>query len=134
MSLSIQRTAGPPKSLFGQFGGFAIPGIGPLVVQSPFLTALVSLIPPLPTVPPIVRGTITSLLMLRGFSEEAKYIKVATTDPVTGKPKAPNVFTDPATNASWRPNCRAPDTSSSPMTRRWSSPSRRITPATSWPR
>jgi hypothetical protein len=101
MSLSIQRTAGPPKSLFGQFGGFAIPGIGPLVVQSPFLTALVSLIPPLPTVPPIVRGTITSLLMLRGFSEEAKYIKVATTDPVTGKPKAPNVFTDPATNASF---------------------------------
>lgn len=100
MGLSIQRTDGPPKSLFGQFGGFAFPGIGPLVVQSPFLTTLVSLIPPLPAVPPIVRGTITSLLMLRGFSEEAKYIRVATTD-VTGKPKEPNVFTDPTTNASF---------------------------------
>jgi hypothetical protein len=39
--------------------------------------------------------------MLRGISEESKYIKVATTDPVTGKPKAPNVFTDPTRNASF---------------------------------
>lgn len=101
MSLSIQRTAGPRKSLFGQFGGFAIPGIGPLVSQSQFLTTLVSVIPPLPSVPPIVRGALTSVLMVRGFSEEAKYIRVATTDPVTGKPKAPNVFTDPVSNASF---------------------------------
>lgn len=101
MSLSIQRTAGPPKSLFGQFGGFAIPGIGPLVSKSPFLTTLVSLVPPLPAVPPIVRGGLASILMLRGFSEEAKYIRVATTDPVTGNPKGPNVFTDPVSNASF---------------------------------
>ena len=101
MALAIQRVAGPPKSLFGQFGGFAIPGLGPLVAQSEFLTALVSLIPPLPAVPAFIRGGLTSLLMLRGISEESKYIKVATTDPVTGKPKAPNVFTDPTRNASF---------------------------------
>ena len=101
MSLAIQRTAGPQPSLFGQFGGFALPGIGPLVVQNECLTTLVSLIPPLPEVPPILRGSLTALLMLRGISEESKYIKVATTDPVTGKPKAPNVFTDPSSNASF---------------------------------
>ena len=101
MSLAIHRTAGPPNSLFSQFGGFAIPKIGPLVAQSHFLTALVSLIPPLPFVPPIVRGTYASLLMLRGIGQESVYIKVATTDPVSGKPKAPNVFTDPTSNASF---------------------------------
>lgn len=101
MALAIQRVAGPHKSLFGQFGGFAIPGLGPLVAQSDFLTALVSLIPPLPAVPPFIRGGLTSLLMLRGISEESKYIKVATTDAVTGKPKPPNVFTDPTRNASF---------------------------------
>ena len=101
MSLAIQRTAGPQPSLFGQFGGFALPGIGPLVVQNECLTTLVSLIPPLPEVPPFVRGSLTALLMLRGISEESKYIKVATTDAVTGKPKAPNVFTDPSSNASF---------------------------------
>lgn len=99
MTLAIHRTAGPPASLFGQFGGFAI--LGSVVSQSRLLTALVSLVPPLPVVPPIVRGSIAALLMLRGISEEAKYIKVATTDSVTGKPKAPNVFTDPTTNASF---------------------------------
>ena len=101
MGLAIQRTAGPPPSLFAQFGGFALPGIGPLVVQNQLLTTLVSLIPPLPEVPPIVRGSLTAALMLRGISEESKYIKVATTDAVTGKPKAPNVFTDPSSNASF---------------------------------
>ena len=101
MALAIQRTAGPAPSLFGQFGGFAFPGIGPLVARSQLLTTLASLVPPLPIVPPIVRGTIASLLMLRGISEERKYIKVATTDPETGEPKAPNVFTDPASNASF---------------------------------
>ncbi len=101
MNLAIHRTAGPPNSLFSQFGGFAIPKIGPLVAQSAFLTALASLIPPLPFVPPIVRGAYASLLMLRGISQEALYIKVATTDPVTGKTKAPNVFTDPTSNASF---------------------------------
>lgn len=101
MSLAIHRTAGPPNSLFSQFGGFALPGIGPLVAQSEILTALVSLIPPLPVVPPIVRGSYGALLMLRGITEEAKYIKVATTDPVTGERKGPNVFTDPTSNASF---------------------------------
>jgi hypothetical protein len=101
MSLAIQRTAGPPNSLFSQFGGFAIPGIGPAVAQSEFLTALVSLIPPLPAVPTFVRGSIAALLTLRGIPEQAKYIKVATTDPVTGNRKPPNVFTDPTSNASF---------------------------------
>lgn len=101
MALSIQRVAGPKPSLFGQFGGFAIPGIGPLVAQSEFLTTLASLIPPLPKVPPFIQGGLASLLMLRGISEESKYITVATTDPVTGKPKGPNVFTDPTRNASF---------------------------------
>jgi hypothetical protein len=101
MSLAIYRVAGPPNSLFSQFGGFAIPFIGPLVAQSPFLTAVVSLIPPLPAVPPFVRGSLASLLMLRGIGQESEYIQVATVDPVTGKPKAPNVFTDPASNASF---------------------------------
>ena len=101
MSLAIQRTAGPPNSLFSQIGGFAIPGLGPLVAQSHFLTALFSLIPPLPAVPPILRGAYASLLMLRGIGQESVYIKVATTDPTTGKPKAPNVFTNPASNASF---------------------------------
>lgn len=101
MSLEIQRTAGPPNSLFSQFGGFAIPGIGPRVAQSAALTALVSRIPPLAVVPPMVRGSIAALLMLRGLSEESVYVKVATTDSTTGKPKAPNVFTDPTSNASF---------------------------------
>ena len=101
MSLAIHRVAGPPNSLFSQFGGFAIPFIGPLVAQSPFLTAVVSLIPPLPAIPPFVRGSLASLLMLRGIGQESEYIQVATVDPVTGKPKAPNVFTDPASNASF---------------------------------
>ncbi|MCB1264385.1 MAG: DUF1214 domain-containing protein [Mycobacterium sp.] len=101
MTLAIHRTAGPPNSLFSQLGGFAIPVIGAAVAQSPLLTALVSLIPPLPSVPPILRGTLGTLLMLRGFSQEAIYIKVATTDPDTGQLKAPNVFTDPIGNASF---------------------------------
>lgn len=101
MALTIHRTAGPPNSLFAQFGGFAIPGIGPRVAQSAFLTALVSLIPPLPYIPPIVRGSYAALLMLRGITEESKYIKVATTDSVTGNRKAPNVFTDPTSSASF---------------------------------
>jgi hypothetical protein len=101
MSLAMYRTAGPPNSFFSQIGGFAIPVIGPLVAQSHLLTALVSLVPPLPFVPPILRGSLGALLMLRGIGQEAEYIKVATTDAVTGKPKAPNVFTDPTSNASF---------------------------------
>lgn len=101
MELAIHRTAGPADSLFSQVGGFAFPGIGPVVAKSPLLTALVSVVPPLPSVPPLLRGSLAALLMLRGVSEESKYIKVATTDAATGERKAPNVFTDPRSNASF---------------------------------
>jgi hypothetical protein len=101
MSLAIHRTAGPPNSLFSQFGGFAIPFIGPAVAKSPILTSLVSVIPPLPSPPPLVQGLLASVLMLRGLSEEAAYIRVATTDQTSGELKPPNVFTDPTRNASF---------------------------------
>lgn len=101
MTLAIHRTAGPRNSLFSQFGGFAIPFIGPLVAKSPLLTTLVSVIPPLPAVPPIVRGSYAALLMLRGIGQESVYIKVATTDPETGERVPPNLFTDPKSNASF---------------------------------
>lgn len=101
MSLAIHRTAGPPNSLFSQFGGFAIPVIGPAVAKSPILTSLVSVIPALPSPPPIIQGLLASVLMLRGLSEEAAYIRVATTDQSSGELKPPNVFTDPTRNASF---------------------------------
>jgi hypothetical protein len=56
MSLSIERVSGPPNSLFSQLGGFAVPLIGPMVTNNPLLTTLVSLIPPLPDPPPLLRG------------------------------------------------------------------------------
>jgi hypothetical protein len=99
MSLSIERVSGPPDSLFSQLGGFAIPLIGPAVVASPLLTTLVSLVPPLPFMPPIVRGAITSVVMLLGLSMESKYIAVATTDPTTGQLKNPNELPNPTRNA-----------------------------------
>jgi Protein of unknown function (DUF1214) len=99
MSLSIERVAGPPNSLFSQLGGFAIPGIGPLVVNSPLLTSLVSVIPPLPSVPPLLRGTLAAVVMLLGLSQENKYIQVATVDPTTGQRRQPNTLTNPVRNA-----------------------------------
>jgi len=84
MTLSIQRIGGPPNSLFSQFGGFALPVISPLVVNSPLLTTLVSLIPPLADPPPLLRGVVTAAVMLLGIQREAQYIAVATTDPTTG--------------------------------------------------
>lgn len=99
MSLEITRVGGPPNSLFSQLGGFAIPGIGPTVVRSPLLTRLVSLVPPLPVVPAVVRGTVTAVIMALGVQREAKYIAVATTDPTTGQRQAPNVFRNPTRNA-----------------------------------
>lgn len=101
MGLAIQRTAGPRDSLFSQLGGFAFPGIGPAVSKSPALTALVSLVPPLPVEPQFVRGLITAALMIRGISQESLYMGVATNDPSTGERKPPNVFTDPTRNASF---------------------------------
>ncbi|MGE2734550.1 DUF1214 domain-containing protein [Mycolicibacterium vaccae] len=99
MQLAIERLTGPPNSLFSQLGGFAIPLIGPTVTASPFLTALVSLIPPLPVQPTLLRGTVTAAVMALGLSMEARYIKVATRDPQTGELKTPNEFRDPTRNA-----------------------------------
>ncbi len=99
MSLSVLRVSGPPPSLFSQIGGFAIPGIGPLVAGSPLLTALVSAIPPLPN-PRLLQHIETAVIMLLlGISGENKYMAVATTDPVTGVRRPPNVLSDPDRNA-----------------------------------
>jgi Protein of unknown function (DUF1214) len=99
MSLSIERISGPPNSLFSQLGGFAIPFIGPLVTRTPLLTTLVSLIPPLPGPPPLLRGAVTAVIMALGLQMESKYIQVATVDPTTGERRRPNVFTNPTRNA-----------------------------------
>jgi hypothetical protein len=99
MSLSIERVSGPPNSLFSQLGGFAIPFIGPLVVSNPLLTTLVSLIPPLPYVPPILRGAVTAVIMALGIQREAQYMAIATTDPQTGQRIPPNVMKSPTRNA-----------------------------------
>jgi len=99
MSLSIMRVSGPPNSLFAQFGGFAIPFIGPLVTSNPLLTTLVSLIPPLPVEPPLLRGAVTAVIMALGLQMESKYINVATVDPTTGERRQPNVLTNPTRNA-----------------------------------
>ncbi len=101
MSLSILRVSGPPNSLFSQVGGFAIPGLGPLVTGNPLLTSLVSLIPPLPA-PRLLQSVEAAVIMLLlGISGEDKYMSVATKDATTGKTKAPNVFSDPDHNASF---------------------------------
>jgi hypothetical protein len=99
MSLSLERVSGPPNSLFSQLGGFAIPFIGPLVTSNPLLTSLVSLIPPLPDQPPLLRGTVTAVIMPLGLQMESKYIAVATNDPTTGERRQPNVLTNPTRNA-----------------------------------
>jgi hypothetical protein len=99
MSLSIERVSGPPNSLFAQLGGFAIPFIGPTVTRNPLLTTLVSLIPPLPVEPPLLRGAVTAVIMALGLQMESKYIKVATIDPTTGERRQPNVLTNPTKNA-----------------------------------
>jgi hypothetical protein len=99
MSLSIERVSGPPNSLFAQLGGFAIPFIGPTVTKNPLLTTLVSLVPPLPVMPPLLRGTVTAVIMALGLQMESTYIKVATIDPTTGERRQPNVFTNPTQNA-----------------------------------
>ena len=104
MSLSIERVSGPPNSLFAQLGGFAL--LGPLVNNIPFLTTLVSLIPPLPIAEaPLVRGTFTALILaVRGISEQSKYMALATTDPETGQPRPANELSPPASNAEFLAN------------------------------
>ena len=99
MTLEIERVGGPPNSLFSQLGGFAIPGIGPAVVRNPLLRTLVSLVPPLPHVPVILRGTVAAIIMAMGVQREETYMKVATTDPQTGQRIEPNVLNNPTRNA-----------------------------------
>jgi hypothetical protein len=99
MSLEIKRVGGPPNSLFSQLGGFAIPGLGKFVVENPLVTSLVSLIPPLPFEPPLLRGIFTAVIMALGIQREATYMAVATTDPVTGERIPPNVLKNPTRNA-----------------------------------
>lgn len=100
MSLSVLKVSGPPSSLFSQIGGFAIPGIGPLVAGSPLLTSLVSVIPPLPG--HIVQSAEAALItLLLGINGENQYMSVATTDASTGQKKPPNVLSDPDHNASF---------------------------------
>ncbi|CAN1558074.1 Domain of unknown function DUF1214 [Mycobacteriaceae bacterium] len=103
MELEVQRVSGPPNSLFAQLGGFVL--LGSLVNDNPLLTSLASLIPPLAIAEaPIVRGTLTALLMIvRGANTEAKYMALATTDP-EGQLRAPNVMTPPASNAEFLAN------------------------------
>ncbi len=100
MSLSIQRVGGPPDSLFAQIGGFAIPGLGSFVAGNSLLTNLVSLVPPLPVMPTFLKGLEASVVLALGLQMEPQYMSVATHDS-SGKQKAPNVFTDPASNATF---------------------------------
>lgn len=103
MSLSIERVSGPPNSLFAQIGGFVF--LGPQVSTNPFLTSLVSLIPPLPFMPPILRGVFTAaILIVRGVNEQAKYMALASTDPQTGQPREANVLAQPSSNAEFLAN------------------------------
>ncbi len=101
MTLSIERTSGPPDSLLAQLGVFAIPLIGPAVSDNPILTQLVSIIPPLPDPPPLLRGAVTSVIMLIGLQMERDYIRVATIDAITGERKQPNVVPQPSSNAAF---------------------------------
>ncbi len=103
MSLSIERVGGPPNSLFAQLGGFAF--LGNIVASNPLLTTLVSLVPPLPYMPPLLRGVFSAaILIVRGAGEQAKYMALATKDPATGTPRAVNTVSQPASNAEFLAN------------------------------
>lgn len=104
MQLEVHRVSGPPNSLFAQLGGFVL--FGSLVNDNPLLASLASIIPPLPIAEaPLVRGTLTALLMVvRGANQEAKYMALATTEPNTGRLRQPNVMTQPASNAEFLAN------------------------------
>lgn len=105
MSLSIARVGGPPDSLFAQIGGFAF--LGQFVSGNPLLTTLVSLVPPLPYMPPVLRGVFTAaILVVRGANEQAKYMALATNDPETGAPREVNTVSQPASNAEFLANQR----------------------------
>ncbi|WP_110803677.1 DUF1214 domain-containing protein [Mycolicibacterium setense] len=94
MTLTIEKTDGPPSSLFSQIGGFAIPGLGQTVIENPALMSLVSVIPAFDKVPLLLSSTETALLMLvTGISGENTYMSVAT---ATG---TPNTLSPPQHNA-----------------------------------
>lgn len=97
MSLSIERVGGPKDSLFAQIGGFDIPKLGAAIAGNQFLTNLVSMIPPLPSVPPVLAGLETAVIMGLGLVMEPQYIGVATGNGT----KAVNTFTDPSSNATF---------------------------------
>ena len=101
MSLSVQRVGGPPPSLFSQIGGFAIPGIGPLVSGNAVLTELVSLIPPLPEPRPIQEFETAVIMLLLGITGQNQYMAVATTDARTGRLRDPNTLSQPDRNAAF---------------------------------
>ena len=103
MTLSIERVGGPPDSLFAQIGGFAF--LGNQVASNPLLTTLVSLVPPLPYMPPTLRGLFTAaILVVRGASQESKYMALASTDPDTGQPRPVNTVSQPSSNAEFLAN------------------------------
>lgn len=103
MSLSIERVGGPPNSLFAQIGGFAF--LGRFVAGNPLLTSLVSVVPPLPSMPPLLRGVFTAaILVVRGGAEQAKYMELATNDAETGAAREANVISQPASNAEFLAN------------------------------
>lgn len=95
MTLTIEKTDGPPSSLFSQIGGFAIPGIGETVVKNPALMNLVSIIPAFDEAPLLLSSTETAILMLvTGISGENTYMSVA-----TGATGVPNTLSQPQHNA-----------------------------------
>ena len=103
MSLSIARVGGPPNSLFAQIGGFAF--LGQFISDNPLLTSLVSVVPPLPYMPPLVRGIFTAaILVVRGANEQAKYMALATNDPETGAKRPVNTVSQPSSNAEFLAN------------------------------
>ncbi|MEV0668721.1 DUF1214 domain-containing protein [Mycobacterium sp. NPDC050441] len=94
MTLTIEKTAGPPSSLFSQIGGFAIPVIGETVVKNPLLMSLVSIVPAFDRAPLLLSSAETAILMLvTGINGENTYMSVAT---ATGRP---NVLSQPQHNA-----------------------------------
>lgn len=94
MTLTIEKTAGPPSSLFSQIGGFAIPVIGETVVKNPLLMSLVSIVPAFDKAPLLLSSAETAILMLvTGINGENTYMSVAT---ATGQP---NVLSQPQHNA-----------------------------------
>lgn len=94
MTLTIEKTAGPPSSLFSQIGGVAIPVIGETVVKNPLLMSLVSIVPAFDRAPLLLSSAETAILMLvTGINGENTYMSVAT---ATG---APNVLSQPQHNA-----------------------------------